>query len=180
MPLDNSQNQGATGAAKFVTSSVGNVVGGISRTVGNVTGAAGRGVGDTITGATGSAGKPVGDALGSLGTGVENGASGVAKGVENAGHCVEAALLVATISRRPKWRSDFLLVKTARGSQTVRGPPLKKPTVYGTDNPATKENCYQHHGPAQGNNTYYTSRIPVVGGPVIGEWEVRDDVLLTK
>ncbi|KAI4603931.1 hypothetical protein LQW54_002873 [Pestalotiopsis sp. IQ-011] len=85
MPLENNQNQGATGAAKFVTSSLGNAAGGITRTVGNVTGAAGRGIGDTITGATGSAGKPVGDAISSLGSGIEGGAGGVAKGVENAG-----------------------------------------------------------------------------------------------
>ncbi len=85
MPIENSQNQGVTGAAKFVTSTVGNTVGGLGRTVGNVTGAAARGVGDTITGATGSAGKPVGDALGSVGTGIQDGANSVSKGVENAG-----------------------------------------------------------------------------------------------
>ncbi|CAJ2504829.1 Uu.00g122230.m01.CDS01 [Anthostomella pinea] len=85
MPLENNQDKGATGAAKFVTSAIGNTVGGIGRTAGNVTGAASRGIGDTITGATGSAGKPVGDAISGLGTGVENGADSVSKGVENAG-----------------------------------------------------------------------------------------------
>ncbi|KAH1757296.1 hypothetical protein KXX41_006482 [Aspergillus fumigatus] len=88
MPNNNfssSQDTGVTGAAKFVTSTVGNTVGGVSRTVGGVTGAAARGVGGTITSATGSAGKPVGDALGSVGTGVEDAANRVAKGVEDAG-----------------------------------------------------------------------------------------------
>ncbi|KAH7040934.1 uncharacterized protein B0I36DRAFT_311778 [Microdochium trichocladiopsis] len=85
MPLDNSQNQGVTGAAKFVTSTLGNAVGGVGRTVGNVTGAAGRGVGETITSTTGSAGKPVGDAISALGNGVQDGATSVSKGVENAG-----------------------------------------------------------------------------------------------
>ncbi|KAH9907531.1 hypothetical protein F4778DRAFT_777957 [Xylariomycetidae sp. FL2044] len=85
MPLDNNDNKGVTGAAKFVTSSVGNAVGGIGRTVGNVTGAAGRGVGDTISNSTGSAGKPIGDAISNIGTGVEGGANSVSKGVENAG-----------------------------------------------------------------------------------------------
>ncbi|KAI0532143.1 hypothetical protein GGR58DRAFT_491254 [Xylaria digitata] len=85
MPLDNNDNKGVTGAAKFVTSTLGNVAGGVGRTVGNVTGAAGRGVGDTITSTTGSAGKPVGDAISSVGTGIENGANSVSKGVENAG-----------------------------------------------------------------------------------------------
>ncbi|KAI1102871.1 hypothetical protein F4804DRAFT_333833 [Jackrogersella minutella] len=80
-----SQDSGVTGAAKFVTSTVGNVAGGVGRTTGNVVGAAGRGLGDTITSATGSSGKPVGDALGSVGTGIQNGAEGVSKGVENAG-----------------------------------------------------------------------------------------------
>ncbi|RYP37326.1 hypothetical protein DL767_002969 [Monosporascus sp. MG133] len=81
----NSQDKGVTGAAKFVTSTVGNTVGGVGRTVGAVTGAAARGVGDTITSATGSAGKPVGDAIGSVGTGIQGGADSISKGVENAG-----------------------------------------------------------------------------------------------
>ncbi|GLA02915.1 hypothetical protein AnigIFM60653_002486 [Aspergillus niger] len=85
LEMARSQDSGVTGAAKFVTSTLGNAVGGVSRTVGGVTGAAGRGVGDTITGATGSAGKPVGDALGSVGSGVEDGARKVAKGIEDAG-----------------------------------------------------------------------------------------------
>jgi hypothetical protein len=85
MPIENSNDKGVTGAAKFVTSTLGNAVGGVGRTAGNITGAAGRGIGDTITSATGSAGKPVGDALHSVGTGVENGANNVARGVENAG-----------------------------------------------------------------------------------------------
>ncbi|OQD67189.1 hypothetical protein PENDEC_c042G01559 [Penicillium decumbens] len=59
MPIGNgSQDQGATGAAKWVTSTLGNTVGGITRTVGGVAGTATRGIGDTITSATGSAGKP--------------------------------------------------------------------------------------------------------------------------
>ncbi|KAF7589408.1 hypothetical protein BBP40_004312 [Aspergillus hancockii] len=85
-----SQDTGVTGAAKFVTSTLGNTVGGVSRTVGSVTGAATRGIGGTINGATGSAGKPVGDALGSLGTGVEDGATRVAKGVEDAGQSLDS------------------------------------------------------------------------------------------
>ncbi|KAI1268042.1 hypothetical protein F5Y18DRAFT_424357 [Xylariaceae sp. FL1019] len=83
MPLDNSQDKGVTGGAKFVTSTLGNAVGGVGRTLGNVTGAAGRGIGDTITSTTGSAGKPVGDAIHSLGQGVENGAHSVSKGAED-------------------------------------------------------------------------------------------------
>ncbi|KAL3479484.1 hypothetical protein BJX99DRAFT_255488 [Aspergillus californicus] len=62
MPLNNSntssQNQGVTGAAKFVTSTLGNTVGGLSSTVGGVAGAATRGLGDTVSSATGSTGKP--------------------------------------------------------------------------------------------------------------------------
>ncbi|KAL4933943.1 uncharacterized protein BDV17DRAFT_286748 [Aspergillus undulatus] len=53
-----SSDKGATGAAKFVTSTLGNTVGGLSSTVGGV---------------AGSTGKPVGDALGSAGTGLEDG-----------------------------------------------------------------------------------------------------------
>ncbi|KAL9039076.1 MAG: hypothetical protein Q9180_002747 [Flavoplaca navasiana] len=84
-PIGSENDKGATGAAKFVTSTVGNTVGGLGRTVGGVVGAGGRGLGQTITGATGSAGKPVGEAIESLGNGVENGANNVSKGVEDAG-----------------------------------------------------------------------------------------------
>ncbi|KAH7275416.1 hypothetical protein B0J15DRAFT_540438 [Fusarium solani] len=61
-----SATEGVTGAAQFLTSTLGNTVGGLGRTVGNVTGAATRGVGDTVTAATGDLGRPLGDA------GVEN------------------------------------------------------------------------------------------------------------
>lgn len=83
--MTGNNDTGVTGIAKFATSTLGNTVGGLSRTVGGITGAAGRGLGDTITGATGSAGKPIGDALANAGSGVENGAKDVAKGVEDAG-----------------------------------------------------------------------------------------------
>ncbi|KAJ5788667.1 hypothetical protein N7457_003657 [Penicillium paradoxum] len=85
MPFESNQDKGATGAAKFVTSTLGNTVGGVTRTVGGVTGTAGRGIGDTITGATGSAGESIGNALGSASTGLEDGTKRVAKGVEDAG-----------------------------------------------------------------------------------------------
>ncbi|KAL2443615.1 hypothetical protein ABEF95_007922 [Exophiala dermatitidis] len=86
MPINtSSSDEGATGAAKFVTSTVGNTVGGLVRTVGGITGAAGRGLGDTISGATGSVGKPLGDGLANAASGVEGGTNRVAKGVENAG-----------------------------------------------------------------------------------------------
>ncbi|KAJ5308733.1 hypothetical protein N7508_004112 [Penicillium antarcticum] len=86
MPIDtSSQDKGVTGAAKFVTSTFGNTVGGVTRTLGGVTGTAGRGIGDTITSATGSTGEPVGNMLGSATTGLEDGAKQVAKGVEDAG-----------------------------------------------------------------------------------------------
>ncbi|KAF6818132.1 hypothetical protein CSOJ01_02013 [Colletotrichum sojae] len=86
MPVgNNDQNNGVTGAAKFVTSTLGNTVGGVTRTVGNVTGAATKGVGDTITSASGSAGRPVGDGLGNLGGGLQNALNSVGKGAEDAG-----------------------------------------------------------------------------------------------
>ncbi|KAL8677866.1 MAG: hypothetical protein Q9186_005752 [Xanthomendoza sp. 1 TL-2023] len=73
-PIGSSNDEGVTGAAKFVTSTAGNTVGGLGRTIGGVVGAGGRGLGQTISGATGSAGKPVGEAIESLGNGVEKGA----------------------------------------------------------------------------------------------------------
>ena len=45
--MNNNSNNGVTGAATAVTSTLGNAVGGVSRTLGGVVGAAGRGVGDT-------------------------------------------------------------------------------------------------------------------------------------
>jgi hypothetical protein len=87
MPINTqSSDHGATGAAKFVTSTVGDTVGGVARTVGGVTGAAGRGVGQTVTAATGSLGKPIGDGLANTTSGVEAAANKVAQGVEDAGH----------------------------------------------------------------------------------------------
>ncbi|MCJ1371793.1 hypothetical protein MMC20_003012 [Loxospora ochrophaea] len=83
MPSNN--DTGATGAAKFVTSTVGNTVGGLASTVGHVTGAAGRGIGDTINSATGSVGRPLGDGLKSVTDGIEAGAVGTGKGIEDAG-----------------------------------------------------------------------------------------------
>ncbi|KAL8627814.1 hypothetical protein Q9189_006496 [Teloschistes chrysophthalmus] len=77
MPFGSEDDKGATGAAKFVTSTVGNTVGGLGKTVGGVVGAGGRGIGQTVTAATGSAGKPVGEAIESLGNGVENGANNI-------------------------------------------------------------------------------------------------------
>ncbi|KAI9171145.1 hypothetical protein HJFPF1_00625 [Paramyrothecium foliicola] len=89
MPLSNNDSNTAsdqvTGAANFLTSALGNTLGGVTRTVGDVTGAATRGVGDTITNVTGDAGRPLGDGLGNLGSGVQGGTNSVAKGVENAG-----------------------------------------------------------------------------------------------
>lgn len=85
MPTESNQDKGVTGAAKFLTSTLGNTVGGVTRTVGGVAGTAGRGIGDTITSATGSAGEPIGNALGSASSGLENGAEWVARGTENAG-----------------------------------------------------------------------------------------------
>ncbi|KAL8842539.1 MAG: hypothetical protein Q9170_000493 [Blastenia crenularia] len=84
-PFESDNDKGVTGGAKFVTSTVGNTIGGIGRTVGGVVGAGGRGLGQTITSATGNAGKPVGEAIESLGNGVEGGAKNVSKGVEDAG-----------------------------------------------------------------------------------------------
>lgn len=83
MPNGTSQDSGATGAAKWVTSTVGNTVGGVTRTLGGVTGAASRGLGDTFNSATGS--KPVGDTIGKAGSSVQGGAESVARGVEDAG-----------------------------------------------------------------------------------------------
>lgn len=80
---DNSS--GVTGAAKVVTSTLGNTAGGLANTVGGVVGAASRGVGETVTAATGGLGKPLGDGVANIGTGVEGGVASVAKGVKDAG-----------------------------------------------------------------------------------------------
>ncbi|MCJ1352854.1 MAG: hypothetical protein MMC33_002838 [Icmadophila ericetorum] len=85
MPIGPQHDSGLTKGTLFVTSTLGNAVGGVTKTVGGVVGAGGRGVGNTITGVTGSAGKPVGDALNSLATGIEGGAYDLGKGVERAG-----------------------------------------------------------------------------------------------
>ncbi|KAK3069167.1 hypothetical protein LTR53_012393 [Teratosphaeriaceae sp. CCFEE 6253] len=82
MPIGQ-QDKGAEGAAKGVTSTLGNAAGGVSKTLGGVLGAAGRGVGDTVDSTTGT--KQGGDALRGVTGGLEDGANSVGKGAEDAG-----------------------------------------------------------------------------------------------
>ncbi|KAK4502535.1 hypothetical protein PRZ48_005960 [Zasmidium cellare] len=82
MPIGE-QDKGVEGAAKGVTSTLGNAAGGVSRTVGGIVGSAGRGLGDTINNTTGT--KQVGDGLQSVTGDIEDGATNVGKGAENAG-----------------------------------------------------------------------------------------------
>jgi hypothetical protein len=84
MPIGQ-QDSGATAGVKFVTSTVGNTVGGLVNTVGGIAGATGRGLGETIEGATGSAGRSVGRAIADGATSLENGARKAASGVKDAG-----------------------------------------------------------------------------------------------
>lgn len=48
MPIGQ-QDSGVTSGVKFVTSTVGNTVGGVTNTLGGVVGALGRGVGETVS-----------------------------------------------------------------------------------------------------------------------------------
>lgn len=79
------QESGVTSGVKFVTSTVGNTVGGVTNTAGGVVGALGRGVGETLEGATGSAGRPVARGIADATTSVEDGAGKIAGGVKRAG-----------------------------------------------------------------------------------------------
>ena len=47
MPIGTQQESGVTSGVKFVTSTIGNTVGGVTNTVGGVVGALGRGIGET-------------------------------------------------------------------------------------------------------------------------------------
>ena len=84
MPIGQ-QESGVTSGVKFVTSTVGNTVGGVTNTLGGVVGALGRGVGETLEGATGSAGRPVAKGVVDVSTSIEKGANDVAGGVKRAG-----------------------------------------------------------------------------------------------
>ncbi|KAK8224005.1 hypothetical protein BKA81DRAFT_348971 [Phyllosticta paracitricarpa] len=84
MPINNNES-GVSSGVKFVTSTVGNTVGGLLNTVGGVVGAAGRGVGETLEGATGSAGRPVARGVADAASGVEDGTGRIARGVKDAG-----------------------------------------------------------------------------------------------
>jgi len=79
------QESGVTSGVKFVTSTVGNTVGGVTNTLGGVVGALGRGVGETVEGATGSAGRPVARGIADATTSVEEGANKIAGGIKRAG-----------------------------------------------------------------------------------------------
>ena len=48
MPIGQSNNNGAEGVAKGVTSTLGNLTGGVVKTAGGVVGSVGQGLGDTI------------------------------------------------------------------------------------------------------------------------------------
>ena len=87
MPLSSSSSSssGATAGVKFVTSTVGNTVSGLTNTVGGIVGAGGRGLAETVEGATGSAGKPVARPITEVATGVEDGGRRVAGAVKAAG-----------------------------------------------------------------------------------------------
>lgn len=84
MPIGQ-QESGVTTGVKFVTSTLGNTVGGLTNTVGGIVGAGGRGLGETVEGATGSAGKSLGRSIADVATGIENGTAAAAKEVKNAG-----------------------------------------------------------------------------------------------
>ena len=84
MPIGQ-QESGVTSGVKFVTSTIGNTVGGVTNTVGGVVGALGRGVGETLEGATGSAGRPVARGIADATTSIEDGANRIAGGVKRAG-----------------------------------------------------------------------------------------------
>ena len=85
MPLSSSSSSGATAGVRFVTSTAGNTVSGVTNTVGGIVGAGGRGVAETVEGATGSAGKPVARPIAEIATGVEDGGRRVAAAVREAG-----------------------------------------------------------------------------------------------
>jgi hypothetical protein len=85
MPIGQ-QDSGATAGVRFVTSTIGNTIGGLTNLVGGVVGAASRGLGETIEGATGSAGRAVGRGIADAGTGIEGGSHRIAKGVKDAGY----------------------------------------------------------------------------------------------
>lgn len=84
MPIGQ-QESGVTSGVKFITSTIGNTVGGVTNTVGGVVGALGRGVGETLEGATGSAGRPVARGIADATTSIEDGANRIAGGVKRAG-----------------------------------------------------------------------------------------------
>ena len=84
MPIGHEES-GVTTGVKFVTSTLGNTVGGLTNTVGGIVGAGGRGLGETIEGATGSGGKSVGRSIADVATGIENGTTAAAKEVKKAG-----------------------------------------------------------------------------------------------
>lgn len=84
MPIGQ-QESGVTSGVKFVTSTVGNTVGGVTNLAGGLVGTTGRGVGEILEGATGSAGRPIARGLADASTSVEDGAARIAGGVKRAG-----------------------------------------------------------------------------------------------
>lgn len=79
----NTTTSGAEGAAKGLTSTLGNLTGGVVKTAGGAVGSVGQGLGETINNTTGT--KAVGNGLQGLTGGVKDGADALGKGAENAG-----------------------------------------------------------------------------------------------
>ncbi|EWC45882.1 hypothetical protein DRE_04889 [Drechslerella stenobrocha 248] len=81
--MNNNKNNGVRQGITGVTSTVGNLTGGLLDTVGSTVGTLGRGLGGTINSTTGT--RVAGDSLAGLTNGVEGGVRTVARGVEDAG-----------------------------------------------------------------------------------------------
>ncbi|KAJ6257211.1 hypothetical protein Dda_8098 [Drechslerella dactyloides] len=81
--MNNNKNNGVRQGVTGVTSTIGNLTGGVLDTVGSTVGTLGRGLGGTINNTTGT--RAVGDGLAWVTDGVEGGTRTVAKGVQDAG-----------------------------------------------------------------------------------------------
>ncbi|KAF3906994.1 hypothetical protein ABW21_db0207043 [Orbilia brochopaga] len=81
--MNNNKNNGVRQGVTGVTSTVGNLTGGLLDTVGSTVGTLGRGLGGTINSTTGT--KVAGDGLSYVTDGVEGGLRTVGKGAVDAG-----------------------------------------------------------------------------------------------
>ncbi|OWY44895.1 hypothetical protein AALT_g3760 [Alternaria alternata] len=170
MPIGQ-QESGVTSGVKFVTSTVGNTVGGVTNTVGGVVGALGRGVGETLEGATGSAGRPVARGI-------------VIRHVSKTALPEQCAEVVCAYKMR-RLREAFRMLKIPVAEYTEGSPQHDDP--FGCVKPKDYLAIYRHTSIARRTQpwrspqtTSFCIGVPVQGTPKRTEGSIHREIVIAE